>query len=304
MKDVQRFDASVGEILKPCHENLAEKSYLEVLKELDNIESGKGIGNILTGISAVDNVLQGVCPGMMDVYAAEAGSGKTSLIEMISIKFLLQGHPVLLFQRDMTPFLFYMRLACRMADVGVSELRRMGHINTHDVQKVRECAATLKKTPISLYSPDGCTGKDVKDITEREVGEKGTKVVIIDHIRTLRHSKTTSWDGIEENSGYIRDSTNKTGVAHIVLAHVNREGAKAERPTLSHIKGGDQLKDDSDNCCVMWLPEGRPERHSHEQKWKVSFGFDKTRWDWGGVETMNYNGPKMAFEKIGPDWVK
>lgn len=298
MDNFEKFQATMEELK---HENLVEKSHAEVMELLAKIKSGQGIGNILTGIEAIDNVLQGVCPGMMDVYAAEAGCGKTSLIEMAALKFLIEGNPVLIFQRDMTPNLFYFRLACRLANVSVTEIRKYGHQNIPDVEKVEKCCEDLRKTPISLFSPDGCTGKDVRDIAAEEC-KKGIKLVIVDHIRTLRHSKTTSWDGIEENSGYIRQSTNDTGIPHIVLAHVNREGAKLDRPTISHIKGGDQLKDDSDNCCVMWLPEGRPERSSTDQNWKVSFGFDKTRWDWGGTETMNYNGRKMKFEKLKFDW--
>lgn len=299
MNDIKRFESSISEFE---YENIIEKAYSEVETELDNIESGKGIGNILTGVYAIDVVLQGICPGMMDVYAAEAGCGKTSLIEMVALKFLLDGHPVVIFQRDMTPMLFYFRLACRMADVSVSYIRRYGYMNKLDVQKVRECSKRLKQTPIALYSPNGCTGNDVKKIVANESKSKGIKLAIIDHVRSLRHSKNSSWDGIEENSTAIRESTSSTGIPHLVLAHINREGVKSDRPTISHIKGGDQLKDDSDNCCVMWAPEGRPAREAKEQVWKVSFGFDKTRWDWGGTETMNYNGPKMKFEKIGPSW--
>lgn len=304
MNDLDAFNSEMEELGKKDAENLVEKSHGEVVRLLGLIRKGQGIGNILTGISVIDSALMGVCPGMMDVYAAEAGSGKTSLIEMISLKFLMQGHPITVFQRDMTPMLFYFRLACRMADAAVTEIRRHGHLDVKAVDEVERCCNLLRKTPISLYSPDGCTGKDVRDIASKDVKSKGTKVVIVDHIRTLRHTKQSSWDGIEENSGYIRQSTNDTGVAHIVLAHVNREGVKLDRPTISHIKGGDQLKDDSDNCTVMWLPEGKPDRESGENNWKVSFGFDKTRWDYGGVETMNYNGPKMRFEKMGPAWSK
>lgn len=296
MKDIEKFESSI-ETEDNRYQNLVQSAHAEVLQELDNIESGVGIGNILTGVDSIDTVLQGVCRGMMDVYAAEAGCGKTSLIEMIALKFLMQGHPVSLFQRDMTPMLFYFRLSCRLAGVSVSFIRRYGHQKPDQVQKVREWTNHLVKTPIAIYSPDGCTGADVKKIVKRDQG-RGVKVVIIDHVRSLRHNKSTSWDGIEENSSAIRESTSSTGIPHVVLAHINREGVKLERPTISHIKGGDQLKDDSDNCCVMWAPEGRPARESLNQVWKVSFGFDKTRWDWGGTETMNYNGPKMSFEKL------
>lgn len=297
MNDLEKFDASIDDLDSDRYENLIEKSHAEVIKMLADIKSGKGLGNILTGVSAVDNTIQGICPGMMDVYAAVAGCGKTSLIEMMTLRFLSLNHPVLLFQRDMTPVLFYFRLGCRMAGVSVTDVRLYGCRDKELVEKVERSCEVLRQTPVALYSPHGCSGEDVLKIVSKESKTKGVKLVVVDHIRTLRHTKANSWDGIEENSGYIRQSTNETGIPHVVLAHINREGAESARPTLSHIKGGDQLKDDSDNCCVMWAPNGRPEKTDPNQTWEVSFGFDKTRWDCGGTETMTYNGPKMTFER-------
>lgn len=303
MNELQKFESSIKEIDEErLYENLVDKSHVKVMELLRKIKSGEGIGNVLTGISAIDSVLQGICPGMMDVYAAEAACGKTAMMEMIILKFLFENKHVLIFQRDMPPEAFYFRLACRLAGTSVSQIRNFGQYNIPDVEKTERCCETLMKSALLLFSPSGCTGKDVRDIAAREIKNKDVKLVIVDHIKTLRHSKNTTWEGIEENSGYIRQSTNDTGVSHIVLAHINREGVKSERPTISHIKGGDQLKDDSDNCCAMWLPEGRPEIRSSIKAWKVNFAFDKTRWDFGGVETMMFNGPKMRFENIPPNW--
>lgn len=279
-------------------DNLLGSSHVQVMDLLGKLESGEGLGAIKTGLSAIDDSIMGVVPGMMDVYAAEAGCGKTSMVEMIALKMLQEEKPVLIFQRDMTPAGFYFRLACRMAGVTVSQLRKHYATMKDEIETVKYWATKLSKTPLLLYSPDGCTGQDVRAIARRESRKSGIKAVIVDHIRTLRHSKQTSWDGLEENSGYIRQSTNETGIAHIVLAHINREGAKSERPTISHIKGGDQLKDDSDNCCVMWCTDGKPNLGTGEHSWKVSFAFDKCRWDWSAIQTMNYNGPKMRFETI------
>lgn len=279
-------------------QNLLESSHSEVMDLLSKLKSGEGLGAIKTGISAIDESIMGVVPGMFDVYAAEAGCGKTSLVEMIALRMLLEERPVLIFQRDMTPAGFYFRLACRMAGVTVSEIRKYYQRMKPEIEQVEKWALKLSKTPLKLYSPDGCTGADVRSIARRESRKSGIKVVIVDHIRTLRHTKKTSWDGLEESSGYIRQSTNETGIPHIVLAHINREGAKSERPTISNIKGGDQLKDDSDNCCVMWASEGKVDSIIPPENKKISFAFDKCRWDWSSVHTMNYNGPKMRFETI------
>lgn len=285
-------------------EDLLKQTHIKVLEIMQNIKQGHGVGAIPTGVHAIDSLLQGVSPGMMDVYAAEAGCGKTSLVEMIAKKFLLEDRPILIFQRDMTPAGFLFRLACRMADVNVSALRRWGFRMPNELEQVEKWAKVISKSHLKLYSPDGCTGADVRMIARREKRRHSIQLVIVDHMRTLKHSKNTSWDGLEENSGYIRQSTNETGVPHIVLTHINREGANSSRPSISNIKGGDQLKDDSDNCCVMWAPEGRPAKETGIKQWKVNFAFDKTRWDFNSVETMMFNGPMMRFEKIEKEQTK
>lgn len=261
---------------------------------ISEIRAGRGISARKTGIAAIDNALMGISPGMMDVYAAEAGSGKTALIEMIALSFLEREEAVIVFQKDMTPKGFVMRLAARMAKVSLSKIRRHGEKCPRDVDKFEEAVNTLSKVPLLLYSPDGCSGKDIKSIVKREKRKNSVKLVIIDHVRTLAHSQKSSWEGLAENSGYIRQSTNQTEIPHVVLAHINREGAKAARPHISDIKGGDQLKDDADNCCLMWAPKGKG---NGEEKWDVNFAFDKTRWDFGAVETMEFHGPTMTFQE-------
>lgn len=293
-----RFQA-IGE--KRRDDNMLESASDKTMETLERIMSGRGIGAIETGVAAIDHILQGVAPGMMDVYAAEAGAGKTSMAEMIAKKFITEDRPILFFEGDMTLDGFLFRLACRMADVGVSQIRRWGDRFPDQVKLVMKWVEKLKKSHLHLVSPIGCTGLDIRMMVRREKRRHGIELVVVDHIRTLRHTKKTVWEGIEENSGYIRQSTNETGVPHVVLAHINREGASAERPTISHIKGGDQLKDDADNCCVMWAPEGKPEKDSGIKQWKVNFAFDKTRWDFNSIETMNFHGPKMTFEKIQPE---
>lgn len=280
-------------------ENLLASASQKVMGILDDIESGKGIGAIKTGISVIDDSIMGICPGSMDVYAAEAGCGKTSMIETIALNMVAQKTPCLIFQRDMPPAQFLFRVTCRLAGVSASSLRWMGHKFPNDVRATREAVkALVKSNLLHLYSPDGCSAREVKAIAARLTRKAGIKLVIVDHVRNLRHSKKTSWEGLEESSGLIRESVNNTGVCHIVLAHINREGLKQDRPTISNIKGGDQLKDDADNCTCMWLPDGKPAAGSKISSWRIGFGFDKTRWDFGGVRYMNFSGHNMRFEDI------
>lgn len=275
-------------------ENLLSKATRGVLSTLEKIKEGSGIGAIPTGVTAIDTVLQGIVPGMYDVYAAEAGAGKTSLIEMIIRKFLSEDRGVCAFQGDMTPEGFLLRLACKDAGVATSTLRRHGHKMGSDLANVEYALGKLSRSKLKLYNPQGKSAADVKAIVRREARKNKIELVVVDHVRSLSHTKSTSWDGLQEISSYLRQSTNDTGIPHLVLAHINRTGAKSERPTISDIKGGDQLKDDSDNCCVMWSPDRQPGAST----WKVNFAFDKTRWDWNSVETMTFNGPRMRFERI------
>ncbi len=280
-------------------DNLVQSSYRELMIDLQGIKDGVGIGATPTGLSAIDDTLMGICPGMMDVYAAEAGCGKTSMAEMMILAYLLMGKVPCIFQRDMTPKGFYLRLACRMAKVSVSQIRKFGHKMPDKVDEVMKIAKKLSETPLKIFSPDGCTGADIRSIVKREKRKSGIELVIVDHIRTLRHTKKTGWEGLEENSSYIRQSTNESGVPHVVLAHINREGSKSDRPSISDIKGGDQLKDDADNVCIMWAPDGKPQ-DGETKEWKVNFAFDKTRWDINCLKTMNFHGPTMTFKDI-PD---
>ncbi len=91
----------------------------------------------------------------------------------------------------------------------------------------------------------------------------------------------------------VRDLVTTTGIPAVVLAHINRAGAKG-RPTPEDIKEFDQLYGDVDGMCMMWTAKDRTEMQEGELL-EVNFYAAKNR-DAGVMEeAMLFKGDQMKF---------
>lgn len=218
-------------------------------KRLDALERGEKIMGFKAPLECWNDVFGGICDGNLYAIASRPGAGKTALMEQMITSYLMCEEPVLVFEKDMSPSMLIERMACRLARVPFWKLSK-GLVSGYDISEVRRFNVALRKTPFYLFNPSGLTAERMGAIAKREIRTHSVKAVFLDHIQVLSVGKDLR-EGLTQASIAIRQTTTETGVPHIILAHINRNGSKG-RPTPEDIKEFDQLFGDCDGMALLW----------------------------------------------------
>lgn len=264
----------------------------ELDKRLTMMESGTKEYGFKTPLEAWNGAFGGICNGHLYALASRPGMGKTALMEQIVCGYLMDDHAVLVFEKDMSPRILIERMACRVAKVPYWKLVK-GLVTREEVAEIRRMNAALKQTKLLLYNPTGLTAEKMSAITRREKRVSGISAVFLDHIQVLNTGTKDPREGLTKASICVRQTTTETDIPHIVLAHINRNGAKG-RPTPEDIKEFDQLYGDCDGMAMLWT-EADKTKLEHGEFLKMNMYFAKNRNGPVAEEPVLFDGAMMAF---------
>jgi len=206
-------------------------------------------------------------------------------------QYLMDDRPVLVFEKDMAPRMMIERMACRLAKVSYWNFSR-GFASGHERSEIRRFNDALKQTPLLLYNPTGLTAEKMSAITRREKRVSKIEAVFLDHVGVLTVGKDLR-EGLTKGSICIRTTATETDLPHVVLSHINRNGAKS-RPTPEDIKEFDQLFGDCDGMGILWTEEDKTQVKNGDYL-KMKIYFAKNRFGPVGEEDILFDGKLMAF---------
>lgn len=273
-------------------ENVFQPCLQAVRAELDRMDAGTVESGLLTRLSVWNSAFGGVMDGQLYGIAGRPGTGKTSMMEMLIADFLTKGLPVCVFEKDMSPTKLIARIACRVSRIPYFAYAK-GFMSRDQTQRVRNNLDLLQEAPLNLYNPANLTAERMCGIARRDIRTKGVKCVFLDHVQALRVGRDLR-EGLTRASLTIRANVTDTGVSHIVLAHINRDGAKGGRPKPEHIKEFDQLYGDADGMVMLWS-EIDPADNT-EDKLRVKFYVAKNRDGGVSEEELLFDGRYLTFE--------
>lgn len=257
---------------------------------LDRFDAGRAESGFKTGLPGWDKAFGGVMEGGMYALAGRPGVGKTAYMEGMIGKYLSENVPVSVFEKDMSPVKLVSRLACRAVGVPYWAFAR-GLISREQSAKIREFTGFMRQMPLHLHNPASLTAEKFCSIARRDIRTGGAKAVFLDHVQALRVGKDLR-EGLTQASLAIRANVTDTGIPHIVLAHINRDGAKG-KPSPENIKEFDQLYGDCDGMAILWADSMEPV--PDEQFLRVNFFAAKNRDGGQSNEEILFDGPKMKF---------
>lgn len=273
-------------------ENLVSDALDEIERNLQQIEKGVKIRGEKTFIGAWNKIFGGICDTQLYAIASRPGMGKTAMLEQLVQGYLANEIPVLVFERDMSVKMLLERIACRIAGVPYWRYAR-NEINALQISEIRSIIAALRKSPLYVLSPSGMTAEMMCAMTRRAARVSGVKAVFLDHIQTLAMNKGDVRESLTKASLTLRQCVTDTGIPHIILAHLNRDGAKG-RPTPEQIKEFDQLYGDSDGMVLLWSDKDRTDLKPGE-KLEVNFYACKNRSGPLAEEKLLFDGNIMSF---------
>ena len=281
----------------------AEKSYLEIggnssktmswadaidysFKRIDRMfdTGGKALEGLATGLTHLDEKLQGLKPSEMIVVAARPSVGKTSLamniaesvalgLDMNNVPIKYDGgkrHPVAIFSLEMPVEALTKRMISGRARINTWKLNR-NMIPRSERQaltgQLTDAADLLRSAPIYV---DDTAGLDVMDLRARARRMKkqfNVELIVIDYLQLCKcNEKAKQGRQIEvsEISQQIKAMAKELKIPVIVLSQLSRaneqRGDKLEKPKLSDLRDSGAIEQDAD---VVFLLR-RPSRNSKD----------------------------------------
>lgn len=272
-------------------ENLLGAITREIDRKIERMEKGEHQPGRATFSKAWNKAFGGIGQGSYLAIAGRPGCGKTALMEQFISDHTEAGEPVVVFEKDMAPQKLIERIACRNANVPHRSFQR-GTCAAEALQCVKSWVHKLRREAlIRIYAPQTLTPERMCAISRREI-RSGAKCVFLDHITGLHVGR--DWvEGLTRASLTIRNNVTETNTAHVVIAHLNREGGKGKgRPSPDNIKGFDQLYGDVDGMAMLWSDEEPDESDPNR---KIHLYAAKNREGGESQDTLTFNGPMIKF---------
>lgn len=223
---------SAGETMVEMYQRLEEES-----------EAKPGTEIVSTGFAAVDEIVGGFEPGILHMYAARPGVGKSGLALAFAHALGAAGIPTAVFWWEDTARKFALRLAASVGEIPSLQLRHGKNMRAPNWERLCWACDTVSKWPIFVEPAKGLTAIQVAHRMRRLKREKGVRVFIADHLGELRLQETDRRDmALGDAAGIYRDEAEELGACP-VLFHQLGQKAETEKgaPRLGWLFNSDVL---------------------------------------------------------------
>ena len=281
----------------------AEKDFLEIgtrgertmtwsaavedsFRRIDKMFSSNGMTfeGLSTGLTHLDEKLQGLKPSEMIVIAARPSVGKTSLAmniaesaalgQMTTLKgsgyppVVVDGgkrHPVMIFSLEMPVEALTKRMVAGRAHINMWKLNRNLCARAEKetmTQNLFQAVGELKSAPIYVDDSAGLDIMDLRARARRAKKQYGIELVVIDYLQlcTCREASRAGSRQIEVSmiSQQIKAMAKELKIPVIVLSQLSRaneqRGDKYEKPKLSDLRDSGAIEQDADVVFLLRRP--------------------------------------------------
>lgn len=244
---------------------------------------GTTFEGLSTGLTHLDEKLQGLKNSEMIVIAARPSVGKTSLamniaescalgLDMNNVPVKSDGgkrHPVMIFSLEMPVEALTRRMVAGRARINMWRLNRNFCAKSEKdllMQNLFVAADDLKEAPIYV---DDAAGLDIMDLRARARRAKkahGIELIVIDYLQlcTCREAARQANRQIEVSmiSQQIKAMAKELKIPVIVLSQLSRANEqrndKFERPKLSDLRDSGAIEQDADVVFLLRRPSRTP----------------------------------------------
>jgi len=209
---------------------------------------------IPTGIASLDAKLPegGIGKGEVMVISAPTSCGKSQLALNVALRLAIRDKKgVALFSLEMPPEQVFKRMVQISSCCNIEEANQS--LDKEAAFKpIVEATEKIEKSPIYIYNHI----RNMHDLRAkcRNLKRKhDISMVVIDYLQLIPwDGKMQKHDGIAEVSHGIKQMAMELNVPVILLAQVNREGAKRGKLSIYDLKDSGDIENDADVILMMW----------------------------------------------------
>ena len=237
--------------------------------DLDKPQEERTLKKIPTGFPEIDTFIGGLAGGEMVLIIARPSDGKTAMMLQIAINIHLQ-HKVGIISLEMSAEQLIARVASNISRVSY-KLVANGMVTDEEKALFLRTCRNFPRDRIKIEDTPGLTVEAIRGKARRLVRNHDCELLMVDYLQLVKKPKSN--DNMNDKLGYI--SNELKGVARelnvplVVVAQVNREPAKENRPpVLSDIRGSGEIEQDADEVFSIFRPDGHknPGYDVHHEK--------------------------------------
>jgi replicative DNA helicase len=244
MTDAIRPDTS-GDLVSIAN---ARDEYFDYLAREDDL--------IKTGFSHFDNWMGGIGRGWLYVLAARPSVGKTAkMLQMLrGIAEQDKGQCLVWSQEMKRPQLFN-RMLASYTGISANKFRRK-QLTPRELDEIRDGYDYLSMMDIQIADAKAVTIEEVRAVARQAKRRKGPiSAIFIDYLGIMNIPQPpgmTRAQAIGEVTKNAKRMANELDCAVILLAQMNREGTRALKPSLEHLKESGDIEQDADVVEFLW----------------------------------------------------
>ena len=233
----------------------------EIKDEFRRMLAGEFVTDALpTHIGKLDQQLgnRGIAPGEVITLAAPTSCGKSALALNIALKSVTHNNaPCAVFSLEMPQKQLFKRMTQTLAGVNIKQISD-GVISEENMKKVDEAIDTLHSVP--LYTSHSVkSAEDLASQLRKLVDKQGVKLAVIDYLQLIpfNSGKVGKAEGIANISHKIKQLALELNIGILLLAQVNREGAKRDGGLdIYDLKDSGDIENDADVVLLMYPQQG------------------------------------------------
>jgi replicative DNA helicase len=204
-----------------------------------------------TGYKTLDQWLRGgIRPGEIMVVGGRPGQGKTALGVNIGIRAASLGYPVAMLSIEMSET----EIARRMRAYYGCPM----NATQQDEMVSEQANERLNGLPFKIVDLSSGRLSDIQSHVRTLARRDGVRMFVLDYLQLVKAGKNggEEYQRITLASQAMKQMAREYGVAMLVLAQVNREGGKREKPTMNDLKGSGSIEQDADQILLIHNPQG------------------------------------------------
>ena len=235
------------------------ESAKELLEDIKKMQSGEYEPDVVkTHTNKFDDYLgnRGIAAGEVMTIAAPTSCGKSALALYIALQAVKKdGHHCGIFSLEMPQKQLTKRLTQVISGVNIRNVE--DNVAT-DKQMARVTETVNQLSELPIYTSHAVkSADDLCSQTRQFVNKYGVKLLVIDYLQLIPFSsKMSKSEGIADISHKIKQMAIDLNIAVILLAQVNREGAKNGRLKLYDLKDSGDIENDADIVLLMYPTDG------------------------------------------------
>ena len=238
-------------------------------------EGGSIVTGARLGVTALDEATSGLQPGNLACIGARPGDGKTAVSLQAANNVCADGGSALFISLEMSAAEIYERSLCNVGRVN-SQLVRRGQLDPEAWAALTAANSKLLKTSLviedTVSTLPGILSAARRWRNAQLAEHKATApadakdppgLVVVDFLQLITGEQQRGQNRAQEVGGYakaLKALARELKVPVVMISQLNRQGARADRPTMLDLRDSGDIEAACDLILLLWISEEEREQ--------------------------------------------